>query len=336
MMIKNKKILVTGGAGFIGSHIVESLVAKGAEVTVFDNFSTGIIENIEHLKDSIEIIRGDILDYKSILAASKGVDIISHQAAQLEIFKCIDDPTRDLQTNTIGTLNVLGAAKENNVDILVNASSACVYGQAMQIPESENHPTNPNWAYGVSKLAAEKYCKIYQEQYGIPVVSLRYGIVYGEREWFGRVLTIFIKRILNNSPPVIFGDGNQIRDFIYVDDVVRMHNSCIEREKAKGAIFNVATGIGTTIKELSELVIRCSGKDISPLYENVPEGAFSELVSGRRRIPAELKNMVLDPAKAKKLTGWSAEISLEEGISRELGWASENIEMWNVGDEIHV
>lgn len=336
MNIGQKKILVTGGAGFIGSHIVESLVASGAEVIVFDNFSSGKIENLERVKHDIEIIRGDILNYNSLLKACKDIEIISHQAAQLEIFKCIENPIEDLRTNTIGTLNVLNAAKENKVEKVINASSACVYGEAKEVPETEETPLNPNWAYGVSKLSAEKYCKIYQDFYSIPIVSLRYGIVYGEREWFGRVLTIFIKRVINNEPPVIFGDGKQTRDFVYVGDVVKLHNLCVEKNEANGKIFNVATGIGTTINELASIVIKCSGKKMEVLYEDLAEGAFSEYVSGRRRIPAELKTMILGIEKAKKELGWIPKVSLENGIVKEIEWILKIPSAWKVGDIIRV
>ena len=336
MGLRGKKILVTGGAGFIGSHIVESLTAQGARVVVFDNLSSGKIENLEAVQGDVEMIRGDILDYNSLLKACQGVDIISHQAAQLEIFKCIDNPTEDLETNTIGTLNVLNAARESNVEKVINASSACVYGQAQQIPQSEKHPTNPNWAYGVSKLAAEKYCQIYQEYYGIPIVSLRYGIVYGEREWFGRVLTSFVKRVQNNEPPVIFGDGKQIRDFINVTDLVQMHNLCIERDGSNGKVFNVASGAGTTISELASIVIECSGNKLSPLYEDLKEGTLSKYIPNRRRIPAELRAMVLSIDKAREELGWSPTMPLKHGIVKEMRWISHNPGPWEIEGLVHI
>lgn len=330
MSLKNKRILLTGGAGFIGSHIVESLLARGVRVIVFDNFSSGKRENLKRMQNDIEIIEGDILDYNSLLKACRGVDIISHHAAQLEIFKCIEDPVSDLRTNTIGTLNVLNAARANNVEKVINASSVSVYGQAQEIPEIEEHPTNPQWAYGVSKLAAEKYCQIYHDYYHLPVVSLRYGMVYGEREWFGRALTIFIKRVLANEPPVIFGDGSQTRDYIYVKDAVAMHNLCLEKKEDSGEVFNVGSGIGTRISDLAKMVIECSGKRLEPLYEDVGEGAFSKYITYRRRVPAELKTMVMGIEKAKKELGWSPKTSLKQGIAIEMEWISRNLDAWKV------
>ena len=190
MKFANQKIFLTGGAGFIGSHIVESLLKEGAKVTIYDNFSSGSMENLKAIEGQVTIIKGDILDYPALEAAMRGHDLVSHQAAQLEILKCVDDPLWDLQVNTGGTVNVLRAAKSVGVRKAVLASSACVYGQTDADQQTEDHPTQPNWAYGVSKLAGEHYARIYMTDYGLPVVNLRYGIIYGPREWYGRVFTI--------------------------------------------------------------------------------------------------------------------------------------------------
>jgi UDP-glucose 4-epimerase len=335
MKIAGKKILITGGAGFIGSHIADSLVKENAEVIILDNFSSGRKENLHNIKKDVEVVRGDILNYKAMLKLTRDVDIVSHQAAQLEIFRCIKDPVQDLETNTIGSLNVLKAAVENNVQRIIIASSACVYGQAKRVPQPEDHPKNPNWAYGVSKLAVEKYSEIFQDMYNIPIVNLRYGITYGEREWFGRVLTIFIHRALIGKPLVIFGNGKQLRDFVYVIDVVEAHNNCIKTDSAVGA-YNVGTGIKTDINTLAELVKNISGKELRIFHEDVKEGEFSKYVKGRRRIPSELKAMVLDISKAKKELNWEPKVNLSEGIEREMGWINENPNFWKTGEVIKV
>ena len=335
MELSGRKILITGGAGFIGSHITDSLVQKGAKVTVFDNFSSGRMDNLQTVKDKIRIIKGDILNYSALEEACKGMEVISHQAAQLEIFKCLEDPVLDLKSNTTGTLNILNAAVKNRVKMIVNASSACVYGQAQTIPQNEEkHPQKPNWPYGVSKLAAEKYCRIYSELYNFPIVSLRYGIVYGEREWFGRVLTIFCKRVLNKQNPIVFGNGRQCRDFVYAGDVIDMHNRCLEKEVT--GEYNVATGIKTTISQLANLVIKVSGKDLKAIYDDPKEGKFSRHMPERRRIPQELKTMVLDITKAKKDLNYKPRIGLSEGIKRELKWAGLNLKFWEIKDIVHV
>lgn len=321
------RILVTGGAGFIGSHIVESLVRKGNEVIVYDNMSSGSHDNLSNVSEKIKFIKGDITDFKSLDKVIRGIDVVSHQAAQLEIGKCLDDPVYDLKTNTIGTLNVLKSAVKNNVKKIINASSACVYGQAVQKPQPESHPKNPNWAYGVSKLAAEKYCSIFSNNHDLPIISLRYGIVYGEREWFGRVLPIFIKRFLKDEPLVIFGKGDQIRDFVYVKDVVEAHDRCLGYDETD--IFNVASGTPTTVAELAKMV------SDNVVFEDVEEGSFSKYMK-RRRTPQELKVMWLDVKKVEDKLDWKPKTKLKEGIKKEIKWAKENPGRWEVDGVIRV
>ena len=270
-MASPKSVLITGGAGFIGSHLVDDLLAGGHAVTVFDNFSSGSRENLAAVIDDVEIVTGDILDRDALVAAARGKDVVSHQAAQLEITKCMEDPIGDLRTNLIGTLNVLEAARQAGVERLINASSACIYGQAVAPPSDEDaHPHDPNWSYGASKLAAEKYAQVFSQDYGFPAFSLRYGIVYGPREWYGRVLTIFLKRALERRAPVIFGEGEQLRDFVFVDDVVTVHRACMETDLTGAHSFNAGTGIATSIAQLAQLVCEVTGLDERPLRENVP------------------------------------------------------------------
>lgn len=323
--LEGLRILVTGGAGFIGSHIVETLVRQGAEVVVFDNLSSGSKENLKHLGKKVTLVTGDILDYEKILDASDGIDVISHQAAQLEITRCIDDPIEDLNVNAVGSLNVFNAAVKNHVQKVIYASSACIYGQARCIPESENHPHAPNWPYGVSKLAVEKYADIYQNYHKLTMVGLRYSIIYGPREWYGRVLTVFLKRALEGQPPVIWG-GDQVRDFCHVTDVIAFHNLIVQRDEIDNNVFNVSTGIGTTISELANMVVDIFGLD-PPTYEELPEGATSNAVAGRMRLPLELRAMVLDNSRAKKL-GWEPRIGLQEGLIDEYSWIEKNVHRW--------
>jgi UDP-glucose 4-epimerase len=321
---KGLKVLVTGGAGFIGSHIVESLVEQGSEVIVYDNFSSGSMENLKHSLKSIKVIKGDILDYSKLSEACKGVNVVSHQAAQLEITKCIDDPIGDLKTNTEGSLKVFNAAIKNGVEKVIYASSACVYGQAQYVPQDENHPTVPNWPYGVSKLAVEKYANIYNEYYGVSTIGLRYSIIYGTREWYGRVLTVFLKRALEGKAPVVWG-GDQIRDFCYVTDVIAFHNLLIKNCEVKNGVFNVSTGIGTSISNLARLVTNIFDLD-DPVYETINEGEMSKEI-GRKRLPLELKRMVLDNSNAMRL-GWKPQIELKEGLRKEYAWLKGEIHRW--------
>ena len=321
--LKDLKVFFTGGAGFIGSHAVEELLKKEAQVTVFDNFSTGRKENLQHLsqnKHPLKVIKGDILNQKVLLKETKNSDLVFHFAAELEIAKGIEDPTSDLKTNALGTLNVLEAMRKNDIDNLVYASSAGVYGQAQYLPQDENHPLNPQWPYGVSKLAGETYCKAYCNLYSLRIVSLRYSIVYGPREWYRRVLTKFIKRVLEKKPPIIFGDGQQTRDFVHVKDAVDATLKATT-PKAMGHVFNVGSGVATSINELAEIVIKCTGKKMNPIYKNPKLGKM-----GRKL--GELVNLKLDITKAKKMLDYEPSINLEEGIRDFIEWARLNMQVW--------
>jgi UDP-glucose 4-epimerase len=273
-------------------------------------------------------VRGDILDYDELCRVMRGHEFVSHQAAQLEITRGMDDPLFDLRTNTIGTLNVLRAAAEVGVRKVVGASSAGVYGQAQYTPQDEKHPTNPNWEYGVSKLAGEKYGQIYAQAHDFAVVSLRYAIVYGEREWFGRVLTIFLKRALEGLPPVVFGRGDQVRDFVYVGDVARMHRLCLESDAADNKVYNVSTALGTSVVELANLVCEVTSSDLEPIFEEVREGERSQMVDGRMRLPAELQTLIMSYDRAKRDVGWTPQVALREGLTREWEWLQANPTRW--------
>ncbi len=329
MSVSGRRVLVTGGLGFIGSHVVESLLADGAaHVRVLDNFRTGREENISAVRASVEVIRGDILDPAALEKAVRRVDLVSHHAAQLEITRAIDDPVEDLTTNTIGTLNLFAACARAGVRRIVQASSAGVYGQAVRTPQGEDdHPTDPNWAYGVSKLANEKYAAIMREVHGLEITSLRYGIVYGPREWYGRVLTLFLKRAFDNLPLIVFGDGQQVRDFVFVGDVVEMHRRCLDNSRALHQVFNVATGHGVTINHLAELVLQVTGRDLPLIHEDVAEGAVSAHFP-RRRLPQELRTLVQSGEKARRLLGWEARTPLGAGLAAEWGWLGENPGRW--------
>jgi UDP-glucose 4-epimerase len=318
---------MTGGAGFIGSHHVRALREKGVQVTVYDNFSTGSSDNLVGAGGYIHVVRGDILDYDSLVAAMRGHDIVSHQAAQLEITRSIGDPFYDLRTNTVGTINVLRAMESLGIGKLVKASSAGVYGQAVDEVQVETQPTEPNWEYGVSKLAAEKYAAIYSERTGMSVISLRYAIVYGEREWYGRVLTLFLKRALAGKPPVVFGKGDQIRDFVYVGDIALLHLACLETDVRGHVALNGSTGIGTSVLELAQAVCDVTGV-AEPIFDDVAEGERSELADGRVRLPSELQRMQMSYRRAFDLVGWEPKIDLRTGLEREWHWLKKHPDRW--------
>ena len=232
-----------------------------------------------------------------------------------------------MRTNLVGTINVLNAARIAGVGRVVNASSACIYGQAVDPPSQEDAaPHDPNWSYGASKLAAEKYAQIFSNDYGFTVHSLRYGITYGPREWYGRVLTIFLKRLLEGKAPVVFGAGEQLRDFVFVDDVVRIHRACIESGLAARNPSTAERALRRPCR-LARLACEISGTDLEPVTENVQPGETSELVAGRMRLPS-MGVMQLSPAKVQRVFGLTPKVTLREGVQREWEWLRENPHRW--------
>jgi len=328
MEIEGNIILITGGAGFIGSHIVDRFIEENAKkIIVYDNFSTGKKEYIN--KKGVEIVEGDILDYKKLEGKMKNVDIVSHHAAELEVFTGIENSIHDLRTNIEGTLHVLNASIKNDVDKFIYASSGGVYGQAKYIPEDEDHPLDPHWPYGVSKLAGEKYCQQYYMLYNLPTVSLRYSIVYGPREWYGRVLTMFIKRVLEGKAPVIFGDGNQRRDYVYIDDIVEANILAIKSDKAEGKIFNVGGLSSYNIKKVADTVIKIIDPGIKPIYDDPFPGKSSKYQPNRKRLPGELIDFILDSSLISKVLKYHPKTGFKAGIIKEVKWIKQNLDYWN-------
>jgi len=335
MSVEGKNVLITGGAGFIGSHLVENYLANKAEkVVVYDDFSTGTIKNLEHIKDKrLKIIEGSVLDRERLneIVRKEEIHVIDHLAAELEVYTGINDSIKDAKINIFGTLNVLNAAFENRVEKVLFASSGAVYGEARYLPVDERHPLEPHWPYGVSKLSAERYVLQYHKLFGLDTTAFRYSIVYGPREWFGRVLTMFIKRVfLEDKPPVVFGDGNQLRDFVYVRDVVRAHLLAVGNSKAKGEVFNISSGKGISIKELADKLIEFSGKNLEVVFDNPAEGEASRFQPERVRLMGELKRFVLSREKAEHVLGWRPSVDFEDGILKEIKWIVENKDRWNV------
>jgi len=313
MELKNKKILVTGGAGFIGSHLVDKLLQKGNKVIVYDNFDEfycGKEKNLEqNLKNSnFKLLKEDILNYLALNSALKGVDIVFHEAAQCGVRYSIDDPEKTHRVNVNGTLNVLMAARRQKVEKVIFTSSSSIFGNPIYTPIDEEHPTNPSSPYGVSKLAAEKYCLSFHEVYDLNVVCLRYFSVYGPRGRPDQVVYAFTSAIHDNKSPIIFGSGDQTRDFTFVSDVVDATIKAAEQENVGGEVFNIGYGKEISINEVFKIIIENLQKkgEIKPKYVNSYKGEFPRTLA--------------DNTKARKLLGWKPKVEFEEGVKTFINW----------------
>ncbi len=300
-----KKALVTGGAGFIGSHLMGRLLNEGMEVTALDNLSMGKRENIPA---GGRLVIGDVLDYEALKAVlSDGVDIVFHEAAIVSIRESTNNFYNDAMTNIMGTLNVLRACMEVGVKKLVFASSMAVYGDSPdRVPVAEGEREVPISPYGLSKQASEKYLSLMAESNPIDVICLRYFNTYGENQTYTPyvgVITIFANRLMEGEPPVIFGDGTQTRDFVYVKDIVEANIKAMRADLHRG-IFNVGTGIGTTVSQIAEILIDKINPGIKPLYADA--------------VPGELLYSVADISRIRKELDFTPRYSIQEAIDRVL------------------
>lgn len=310
--MKLEKILVTGGAGFIGSHIVDWLLADGLEVRVLDNLSSGKKENIQqHLsKKNLHFIKGDVRDAETVKKAVKDMDAVIHEAALISVTQSVENPFLTNGVNVNGTLNLLKASSDANIKRFIYASSCAVYGEPTKLPIKEATPTRPISPYAASKVAAENYCKAFHKIYGLQTVSLRYFNVYGLRQTNGPysgVITIFINRLLNGKPPIIYGDGAQTRDFTHVQDVAQASILALHAKNVAGEEFNVATGKPTTINQLAETLQTLTQKTHLKSKHLDPR-------------LGDIKHSYADISKAKKVLAYTPEINLEEGLNRLVEW----------------
>ncbi len=296
------KILITGGAGFIGSHITDRYLALGHEVVIIDNFASGKKENLNPKAKLYEV---DIRDKKAVaqVFAQEKPEVLNHHAAQMDVRKSVADPIYDAEVNILGLLNLLDAGVKNSLKKVIFASSGgVVYGDATVLPTPEDYePKRPLSPYGVAKLTSEHYLYFYHKNFSLPYVALRYANVYGPRQDpFGEagVVAIFTQKLLRREQPVINGDGKQTRDYVYVGDVVEANVLALEKEVNDG--INIGTAKETSVNELFRLLV------------NLAETKFSE-VHGPPK-PGEQKRSVLNPALAQKLLGWQAKTSLEQGL----------------------
>lgn len=301
------KALVTGGAGFIGSTLSGELVKRKFEVVVYDDFSTGSMENLAAIKGKIKIVKGDVRSYGKLKSAAKGCDVIFHMAAQVGNVLSLQKPQESMDINAGGAINAVNACKENRIKSLIYSSSCAIFGETRYVPVDEKHPLNPVSPYGVTKLAGEQICIALGSYHDIKACCLRYFNVYGKNQRFnpyGNVLPIFAERLAKNQELIIYGDGNQTRDFIDVRDVVAANIIAFERQAA-GA-YNIGTGKASTVNELVKFVKEAAGKEIKAV--NRPPRA------------GEVRDSVANISKARKELGFSPKITLRRGVKDYFGW----------------
>jgi len=325
----SKKILVTGGAGFIGSHLVDALIERGYKVVVIDNLSTGKKENLNpaffkksKVSAKAKFYKVDICSPKvSEIFEKEKPEIVFHLAAQINVRKSVEDPISDAKTNIFGSLNIIKSfireigvqslEHSRNSKFIFASSGGAIYGKAQKIPTPENYLPNPISPYGIAKLTIERYLKFYKETFGLNFVSLRFANVYGPRQdpkGEAGVISIFIDKILKRERPIIFGSGNQTRDFVFVEDVV---SALLKATEYKGnkEFFNIGTGIETSINELEELISKIIDKKIQPKFEPAK--------------PGDLKRSCLDISLAKKELKWKPKYNLKNGLKKTIKWMFE-------------
>jgi nucleoside-diphosphate-sugar epimerase len=304
MVPKNSRILVTGGAGFIGSHIVDKLI--DADVTVLDNLDTGQMENIAQHKQnrSFHFVKGDIRNFNLVKKLVKDMDAVFNLAAIASVQRSVEDPVLVNDVNVKGTLNLLKASLDSDVKRFIQVSSAAVYGDAQTLPVREDFNPMPLSPYAVSKLAAENYALVFNQIYGLETVCLRYFNVYGPRQAYNDysgAITIFVNEILGNRPPKIFGDGEQTRDFVFVEDVLSATMLALTEKNAVGEIFNIASGKATTINKIVQILQKImSKKNLKPVHEKPREG--------------DIRHSYASIEKARTLLGYEPMFSLEKGL----------------------
>jgi nucleoside-diphosphate-sugar epimerase len=309
-----KKCLVTGGAGFIGSHITAELVNRGCEVTVFDNLSTGKLENMESFINDVNFVQGSITDIELLNETFKGVDTIFHQAALASVPRSVDDPLTSNEHNVNGTLNVLVAARDAEVSRVVYAASSSAYGDSDVLPKVETMMSKPMSPYAVNKYVGELYLKVFNDIYGLSTIGLRYFNVFGERQdpqsQYAAVLPLFITQLLAGKTPVINGDGTYSRDFTYVGNVVQANMLAAQVENPDGAVVNIALGDRISLNQLYDSISELLEIDKSPIHAEARIG--------------DVPHSQADISLAHKLLGYEPVVSFKQGLEQTVNWYKAN------------
>jgi len=307
--------LVTGGAGFIGANLAHALAARGERVRVLDNFATGREQNLAGLDGKIELVRGDVRDLETVRAAVSGIDFVLHQAALPSVQRSIEDPLESDRVNVQGTLNVLEASRRAGVKRVVFAASSAAYGETPTLPKVETMAPDPLSPYAVTKLAGETYCKVFHHAYGLPTVALRYFNVFGPRQdpksHYAAVIPRFVTAALTGEPPVVFGDGEQSRDFCFIDNCVEANLLACVAPEAPGKVFNVACGERTSLNDVLRILSDLVGRAIEARHEPARAG--------------DIKHSLADVSRARALLGYTGAVKFAEGLRRTVAWYRERL-----------
>ncbi len=306
--------LVTGGAGFIGSHITRALLQRRDRVRVFDNLSSGFRKNLEEVAKDIEFVEGDIRNLDALQNAMRGIEVVYHLAAQGSVPKSVDLPLQANDININGSLNVLIAARDQGARRVVYSASSAAYGETPILPKVESMPPSPLSPYAVSKLAAEHYCKAFSHCYGLSTISLRYFNVFGPRQdpnsQYAAAIPAFVTRMVKGVAPIIFGDGEQSRDFCFVENVVEANLLAGARDGLKGEVANIACGERITLNAIIGLINQHVGGNIKPDYREPRAG--------------DVRHSLADISEARRLIDYSPRVMFAEGLKRSIAWYREN------------
>jgi len=307
--------LVTGGAGFIGSHLTERLVQLGHTVRVLDDFSTGRRENLAGLERQVELIAGDIRDPQTVRQAVAGVEAVLHLAARASVPRSVEHPREANDVNVNGTLNLLLAARDTGVRRFIYSASSSAYGDSPALPKAETMPPRPLSPYAASKLAGEHYCACFAAVYGLETISLRYFNVFGPRQDphspYAAVIPAFVSRMLRGQKPIVFGDGEQSRDFCYIENVVRANLLALAAPRLAGEVVNIACGERVTLNQIIRLINQHLGTDIQPEYQ-APR-------------PGDVRHSLASLEQARRVLGYQPQVFFADGLARSIAWYRQNL-----------
>ncbi len=307
--------LVTGGAGFIGGHIVRKLLEKGHGVRVLDNLSSGKLANLEEVAGQIDFVEGDICDVAAVERSMKAVDVVFHLAARASVPRSVAEPGPSNEINVTGTVNLLIGARDAGARRFVYSASSSAYGDTPTLPKVESMPSRPQSPYAVAKLAAENYCTCWAHVYGLQTISLRYFNVFGARQdpagAYAAVIPAFVTRVLRGERPVVFGDGEQSRDFCYIENVVNANMLAAEAEEVHGEVVNIACGERVTLNAILGDINKLLGTNIKPEYQDERAG--------------DVKHSLADVSLAKEVIGYEPQVFFPEGLRRSIDWYKANL-----------